>query len=407
LSSVDVIVPCYRYGHFLRECVESILTQSVSSLRVLIIDDASPDSTTEIAAELAKGDSRVTFLKHLSNKGHIYTYNEGIEWAASDYMLILSADDYLLPGALNRAAKLMDANPEVAFSFGNALQRDPSGEERPINRVIGNANWRILAGFQFIQLSGPRNIVPTPTAVVRTQLQRRLGGYRSELTHAGDMEMWFRLAAHGSVGMLNAYQAVYRRHTGNMSLAYMAEGWLPDVQQRKDALNCFFQTCGHILPITNRLQRKFYWLLARDAVGLGSSAFNMGKIQDSQALCDFAHRTCPSIRWSLAWMKLACKRRMGYEAWSVLEPAIRSVDRMAPLLKRALRFAARAGVIVRRVGSDNGQTRSEVARGGLFPSARCGAQGKPSREIPPRAFANAPVDRGTEDLAEAENLPGL
>ena len=320
MSSVDVIVPCYRYGHFLRECVESVLAQSVSNLRVLIIDDASPDNTSEIAADLAKSDSRLTFLKHLSNKGHIATYNEGIEWASSDYMLLLSADDYLLPGALNRAVKLMDANPEVAFSFGNAFERFPSGVQKPIHSVTGKANSRILAGFRFIELSGPRNIVPTPTAVVRTQLQRRLGGYRSELTHTGDMEMWLRLAAHGSVGMLKAYQAVYRRHTGNMSLAYMEEGLLPGMQQRKTAVKCFFQTCGHILPDTNRLQRRFYWLLARDAIDLGSSAFNTGKTQSSQALCDFALRTCPHIRWSFAWMKFAFKRRIGFKAWRALLP---------------------------------------------------------------------------------------
>jgi hypothetical protein len=300
--------------------VESVLTQSFSSVRVLIIDDASPDNTSEVASDLAKGDSRVTFLKHLSNKGHIATYNEGIEWASSDYMLLLSADDYLLPGALDRAVKLMDANPEVAFSFGNALERGPSGVETPICNITWKANSRILAGFRFIEMSGPRNLVPTPTAVVRTQLQQRLGGYRSDLTHSGDMEMWLRLAAHGSVGMLKDYQAVYRRHAGNMSLAYMEEGFLPDIQQRKAAVDYFFQTCGPLLPDRRRLQRKFYRLLARDAVGLGSSAFNAGKIQSSRALCDFALGICPEIRWSLAWMKFACKRRVSYKAWRALLP---------------------------------------------------------------------------------------
>src|SRR5215831_20496875 len=113
MSSVDVIVPCYRYGHFLRECVESVLSQSDVNVRVLIIDDASPDNTPEVAAELVSEDPRVTFIRHSENKGHIATYNEGIEWASAEYMLILSADDCLLPGALSRAADLMDARPDV------------------------------------------------------------------------------------------------------------------------------------------------------------------------------------------------------------------------------------------------------------------------------------------------------
>lgn len=89
MSSVDVIVPCYRYGHFLRQCVESVLNQSMRNVRVLIIDDTSPDNTAEVAAELAKEDPRVTFVRHSVNKGHIATYNEGIDWASSEYMLIL------------------------------------------------------------------------------------------------------------------------------------------------------------------------------------------------------------------------------------------------------------------------------------------------------------------------------
>src|SRR5437899_781807 len=98
MSSVDVVVPCYRYAHFLRECVESVLSQSGTNIRVLIIDDASPDNTSDVASELCRRDRRVTFLRHTTNKGHIRTYNEGIEWASADYLLILSADDYVLPG---------------------------------------------------------------------------------------------------------------------------------------------------------------------------------------------------------------------------------------------------------------------------------------------------------------------
>src|SRR5262245_9653241 len=93
MSSVDVIVPCYRYGHFLRECVESVLTQSHKHVRVLILDDASPDNTSEIGAELAREDPRVGLVRHQFNKGHIATYNEGIDWVSADYMLLLSADD--------------------------------------------------------------------------------------------------------------------------------------------------------------------------------------------------------------------------------------------------------------------------------------------------------------------------
>ena len=121
MSRVDVIVPCYRYGHYLRQCVESILSQSHGDLRVLIIDDASPDNTPEVARALAAQDPRVEYRRHEVNQGHIATYNEGLDWADGDYVLLLSADDLLTPGALERAIAPMDAYPEVGVSFGRQI----------------------------------------------------------------------------------------------------------------------------------------------------------------------------------------------------------------------------------------------------------------------------------------------
>src|SRR5437762_480071 len=126
MSRVDVIVPCYKYAHFLDECVTSALTQRGVEVRVLVIDDASPDNTPEVGLALARRDPRV---------------------------------EYRRPAA---------------------------------------------------------NIVSTPTAVVRTRLQHEIGGYRKDLPHTGDLEMWMRCAAHGSVGVLDVDQAFYRVHGNNM-----------------------------------------------------------------------------------------------------------------------------------------------------------------------------------------------
>jgi glycosyltransferase involved in cell wall biosynthesis len=328
MSSVDVIVPCYRYGRFLKECVQSVLAQSIPNLRVLILDDASPDNTAEISDELSRADSRVTVWRHTANKGHIATYNEGIDWASADYFVLLSADDYLLPGALSRAIEVMNDHPEVGFTYGKAFQLvDDSTSTQPVTIDFRTAkrDFRILVGLEFIELferSGSINFVPTPTAVVRTALQKRLGGYRTELPHTGDMEMWLRLAAHSSVGVFDTYQAVWRCHGANMQLPYYLDNYqLRDLEQRKAALDCFFQNCGRVIPDAENLHRRLLRPLALQAIRKASHAFNDGKPMISEQLSEFALSAYPLAKRTLPWTLLSCKRLLGVSVARALLPA--------------------------------------------------------------------------------------
>ena len=127
MTSVDVIIPCFNYAHYLDDCVRSVLTQERVKVRVLIIDDASSDHTPKVASGLSAADPRVTFRRHEKNLGHIATYNEGIEWVSGKYYLLLSADDYLAHGALGRAAELMDGDPSIGFCHGSADELFPDG----------------------------------------------------------------------------------------------------------------------------------------------------------------------------------------------------------------------------------------------------------------------------------------
>src|SRR5687768_3126879 len=118
MSSVDVVIPCYQYARFLRECVGSVLTQDVACSRVLIIDNASSDGSDEIARQLAGEDSRIEVVVHRHNVGATASYNEGIDWASAEYLVLLDADDLLAPGCLARALPFMKAHRNVSFTYG-------------------------------------------------------------------------------------------------------------------------------------------------------------------------------------------------------------------------------------------------------------------------------------------------
>src|SRR4051794_22199550 len=79
MSSVSVVIPCYRYGHFLESAVSSVLDdQDGVDVRVLIIDDASPDDSVTVAREIAARRDRVELVVHDVNQGNIATFNEGL-----------------------------------------------------------------------------------------------------------------------------------------------------------------------------------------------------------------------------------------------------------------------------------------------------------------------------------------
>ena len=154
MTSVSVVIPCYKYGHFLEDAVTSVLDdQEGVDVRVLIIDDASPDDSAEVARKIAARDPRVEVIVHATNKGNIATYNEGLlEWADGDYCILMSADDRLTRGALRRARDLLDAHPGVGFVYGRALwchgRRATAGGPDESAGLVGVA-WPVVARALF------------------------------------------------------------------------------------------------------------------------------------------------------------------------------------------------------------------------------------------------------------------
>jgi glycosyltransferase involved in cell wall biosynthesis len=332
VSSVDVIVPCYQYGRFLVECVESVLLEQQCAVRVLIIDDASPDETPDVATELARQDDRVTWRRHATNQGHIATYNEGLDWASADYMLLLSADDIVTPGALGRAARLMDAHPEVGLTYGPVVNWH--GGEPPPPRLLDSPvpGWTVVDGNEFIRrdrYAWRSDPVETSAAVVRTSVQKRVGGYRPELPHAGDYEMWLRFAAHGQVGRLNALQGVYRRHRGNMSEAFYNDK-LEDISQRVRAAEMFLDASRDRIPDADALRQHMMRDLARQAVDSASDMFARGNVGSFERLLQLAGAMDPAVRYELSWQKQTIKRVLGPRVWA----AVKTVGLAAAVSRR-------------------------------------------------------------------------
>ncbi len=295
-ATVDVIVPCYQYGALLPGCLDSVLSQEGVDVRVLVIDDASPDGSAAVAMELADRDPRIEARVHARNQGHLATYNEGLHWAQADYTVLLSADDLLTSGSLLRATQIMDSHPRVTFTYGHSVQFSP---DQPLPALrLSRHRTTVWAGESWIarRCRNGTNVISSPEVVVRTRVQKEVGGYRSDLPYSGDLEMWLRLAARGDVGVvLGADQALYRVHRGSMTKTTFGSA-LADLQQRYAAFETFFATSGDRLREPDLLRAEAAQAIARRALWRASRERRHSAPElraGAAALADFALRIAP------------------------------------------------------------------------------------------------------------------
>lgn len=326
--SVDVAVPCYRYGAMLPDAVASILAQEGVDVRVLVIDDASDDGSADVAHALAAADDRVTVRVHEQNMGHIATFTEGaVEWPEAEYGLLISADDMLPPGALARATALMEAHPGVGLVYGNCAVFT-HGEPVP-PPVTGTPRWTVHDGETWLRrrLLHGDNVVPTPAAVFRTSVQRAVGGYNPDTLHTSDFEMWMRFALHADIGFIAGVdQGFVRVHGSNMSAAYeRRDGGVRALHERMIALLCVLERIGDTWPDTADVERRMRRTLAKEALVWVGRSYDKGEVDDevNARLVAFATEAVGDDLTSMTeWRSLQVRKALGPRIAPALSPLV-------------------------------------------------------------------------------------
>lgn len=296
MASIDVAVPCYQYGRYLGDCLTSILAQDVAALRVLVIDNASTDDSVEVAQEFARCDSRVEVIARPRNLGATASYNDGVDWAAADYFLLLDADDVLAPGSLDRATRFLDAHPGVSMTYGAELRTSFAPGALPVfDPPAATEDWTIEHGDDFIRrlCRSAVNHVGATTVVRRTAAQKVVGHYRAELPYTDDLELWMRLALEGDVASTATIQAARRLHPGQDTNNYM-DFLVRDVIERAKAFDCFFAPERAALPDARELHATARRRLADQSYWSGISHMLRGHRAAGKALLAHAIRERPN-----------------------------------------------------------------------------------------------------------------
>ena len=204
---------------------------------------------------------------------------------------------------------------------------------QPRLESTGATVWRGLDWLGIMCRLG-HNVISSPEVVVRTSVQQAIGGYRPELPHTGDAEMWMRFAVHSDVAYVKgADQAFYRIHAGQMTndrVAYL------DLVQRKAAYDMLFEEHAGRIPKAARLRRHAGRRMAKEALWRACRAYDRRRMDATPIpeLVDFARGAYPRLRACPSTGACAGARR--WASGVPLPPASHALRRAPPRAQRAL-----------------------------------------------------------------------
>jgi glycosyltransferase involved in cell wall biosynthesis len=309
----------------LKGCVDSVLSQRDVDVRVLIIDDASSDNTPYVAEGLAAADQRVSHFRNKVNLGLIGTANKGvIDWATADYVVLLSADDAITQGSLARATRLMNARPEVVLTYGRNLMIHYDDHELA-TVDSDDPCLAVVPGKDFLrQACEFGNPVPAAGVVMRTSVQRQIGGYNARFKHTSDLDMWLRAAAVGYVGVVNAVQGLYRWHGSNMSAAYHS-GPIGDREEVLATCEDFLEHYRGEFPEFGEWLRLMRRRFGDEAILLASKSFETGNNKAWRDALQFGRKYRSDYWNSPIWWKFFLKRLVGRRSTHLIQRVEKAV----------------------------------------------------------------------------------
>lgn len=126
--TLTIGLPVYNGERYLARAIESILAQTFTDFRLVILDNASTDRTAEIATHYARRDRRVEYRRNARNIGAGPNFNQAFELSRSEYFKWAAHDDELMPTYLEKCVAALDTNPDAVLAHAHVLEVDDAGD---------------------------------------------------------------------------------------------------------------------------------------------------------------------------------------------------------------------------------------------------------------------------------------
>lgn len=217
---VSVIIPNYNYGHLISTAIDSVLNQTKKADQIIIIDDGSTDNSMDVIGSYS---GKVEILKNEINLGIVETFNKAVNYANSDLIIILGADNYLHPETLHDCQIEFEKDDKIGIVYYDFAIVGPLGHELALKLNLEKNSYSkteksniYISNFPMIQ--DTESYLKTHTnyihgsAMFRKVCFKEVGGYKH--IYPEDNYFWKSIIALGySVTKLDFPYLYYRQHS--------------------------------------------------------------------------------------------------------------------------------------------------------------------------------------------------
>jgi glycosyltransferase involved in cell wall biosynthesis len=191
--SVSALISTYNARHLIRGCIENLLRQTIApELEIIVVDSCSETNEYEIAVELQALHPRLHCLRTARRENSHAALNRAIQMAHGRYLIAANTDDRHRHDALEKMACALDAAPDVALVYADALRTSTLNETFEQAMVCGRPVVR-WPEYQPYRIFGDARIGAQP--MWRRSLHDQIGLFDDSLTYVGDLDLWLRIAA--------------------------------------------------------------------------------------------------------------------------------------------------------------------------------------------------------------------
>jgi glycosyltransferase involved in cell wall biosynthesis len=313
---VTVIVPNYNHAPYLRQRLESIFNQTYTDFEVILLDDASTDSSRDILAEYASRSNVRTEFNEANSGVPFRQWNKGVSMAQAEYVWIAESDDYAEPEFLAMMVERLDANPSAGLACcGTHIECD---DPAMLKLMMPGPAWFDYARWEkdfdasgrdecarFMVIS---QVIPNASAVMfRRGVYQQVGGAPEDFRMCGDYAMWTRMLLLSDLCFVARKMNHFRLHqrTVRWELRHDAERLKEEYRVVREILDhCDVDPMSLDKACERRLRLAFYYLIERPAQPMWRKFFSV--VGASRSIDTRARRRCMKLlyeewrwgRWS-------------------------------------------------------------------------------------------------------------